>query len=131
MALAAADYFKVSVNGTKTDVTKGTGLISVGADEMALQIGASASVANVQAIVGTFEQLRKHALNYLTSYDGTVGVLTLSLPVGGFSANAVTTAPAATALTLHIDDGVLATEKSHFIDKTFKDLIAKLIEASA
>jgi hypothetical protein len=128
MAIAAGTYIRLGVSKPKKSATVGTGAISVAANEMALQVGSSVDTGNTQQLVGTFHVLFRYAKNeWLKGSSGTTTAVISAPP--GMSWNAVvTTGHTDSMISLHITDEVFATQKSHFMDRTFKRLIERLLE---
>jgi hypothetical protein len=128
MAIAAGTYIRLGASKPKKTATVNTGSITVAAGEMAIQIGSAVSTGNTQQLVGTLHLLYRYAKNeFLRGSSGTTTAV-ISAPPGAGYWDVVTSGHTNGAVSLHITDEIFGTQKSHFMDRTFKRLIELLLE---
>jgi hypothetical protein len=125
MSIAADTHIQLGVARPKKSATVGTGAITLGANEVAIKLGDNVSPTKIQSAVGDLEKLYRFAKTNI----GTAAVDTVfSIPPGGADNDIVTTGHTADLISLYVDAGVMAGNKSHLLHRTYKRLIERLLE---
>lgn len=125
MAISADTHIQLGVSKPKKDATVGTGAITLGANEVAIKIGSALGVTRPQVYIGDFEKLYRYAKSYIKDHTADT---TFSIPPGGADNDIVTTGHTTTVLSLYVDTAVLTGDKTHFLHRTYKRLIERLLE---
>ena len=125
MALSADTHIQLGVHKPKKSATVGTGAITLGANELAIKLGANVALGTLQSHVGDFEKLYRHAKSYIKDYTADT---VFSITPGGGDGSIVTTGHTADLLSLYVDAAVLTGDKAHFLHRTYKRLIERLLE---
>jgi hypothetical protein len=121
----------LGISSPKKSAVVSTGTPTVTTNQMGIYIGANVDVAKPESIIGQFELLFRYAKTNLKSLTGTPCVLHVALSenykdivVNGSSGNA----PGNTHIRLIIGAGVTTGDRSHFLNRTYKRLIERLLE---
>lgn len=125
MGITADTHIQLGASSPKKDATVGTGTLTLGTNEVAVKVGASAPVTNTQAIVGDIEKLLRYAKAYIRNHTADTE---FSITPGGSDNDIVTSGHAAGLITLAVSSAVLTGDKSHFLTRTCKRLIERLLE---
>lgn len=125
MAITSDTHVQLGASKPKTDATIATGVLTLGADEVAIKVGSSVSVANTQQIIGDLEKLYRYAKTNIGSAATTT---TFSIPLGGSDYDIVTTGHAVGLVSLYVHADIMNGNKSHFLHRTFKRCIELLLE---
>lgn len=125
MAISADTHIQLGVHKPKKSATVGTGAITLGANELAVKIGSALQVSRPGVYVGDFEKLYRYAKSYIKDHSATT---VFSISPGGSDNDIVTSGHDTGLLSLYVDAGVLAGDKSHFLHRTYKRLIERLLE---
>ena len=102
-------------------------MITLGADELAIKIGSALQVTRPGVYVGDFEKLYRFAKTNIKNYTADT---TFSITPGGSDSDIVTTGHLTTTVSLYVDTAILTGDKTHFLGRTFKRLIERLLEES-
>ena len=127
MPITADTHVQLGASSPKKDATVATGVLTLGANEVAIKVGSSVSVSNTTAIVATFQKLFDFAK---TDLKNVTADTTWSMPVGGSASSIVKTGHAVGLCSLYVDTAILANDQSHFLNRTFKRCIERLLEES-
>ena len=125
MAISADTHIQLGVSKPKKDATVGTGALTLGSNEVAIKIGSALQVTRPGIYVGDFEKLYRYAK---TNIKDVTADTTYSITPGGSDDDIVTTGHTTGTLSLYVDTLVLTGDKSHFLHRTFKRLIERLLE---
>lgn len=125
MAITADTHVQLGASKPKKDATVGTGSLTLGANEVAIKVGSAVDVSNTQQIIGDFEKLHRYAKFNIGSATADT---TFSIPLGGSDGDIVTTGHTTSTLSLYVDTAIMDGDKSHFLTRTFKRLIERLLE---
>lgn len=125
MAITADTHIQLGVSKPKKDATIATGILTLGANELAIKVGSAVDVGNTQQIVGDFEKLYRYAK---TDIKNVTADTTYSIPLGGSDNDIVKTGHGTGVISLFIDTAILTDDYSHFLNRTFKRLIELLLE---
>lgn len=125
MPLAADTHIQLEANAPRQAATVGTGVITLGANEVAVKIGANISLANMQQIVGSLEKLFRLAKTAIANHTADT---TWSMIPGGSDTSVVTTGHTDDLVSLYVDSAILTGNRSHFLDRTFKEVRSRLLE---
>src|SRR6056297_1058797 len=125
MAITADTHVQLGVSKPKSDATVGTGSFTLGASEIALKVGSAVDVSNTQQIVGDFEKLHRYAKANISERTANT---TYSMPLGGSDFDIAITGHGTGVLSLYVSSEVMDGDKSHFLTRTFKRLIERLLE---
>lgn len=127
MAIVANTHVRLGASKPKKDAIVATGAVTLGANELAIHVGSNVDVSNDLAIIAAFEKLYRFAK---TNIGSATGVSTWSMPLWGSDNQIVTSGHAATTLTLYVDAAIVDTDKSHFLHRTYKRAVERLLEES-
>lgn len=125
MAIVADTHVMLGVSSPKKSATVATGALTLAANSMAIKVGSSVDAGNVQAIIGDIEKLYRFALTRIAKVSGTT---TVSIIPGKGDSGIVLTGHGAGLVTLYIHADILANNKSHFLHRTYKRLVERLLE---
>lgn len=125
MPIIADTHVQLNASSPKKSATVGTGALTLGANEIAIKVGSSVNVANSAEIVAAFEKLMRFAKMDLKNVTADT---VWSMPLGGSDNAIVKTGHAAGLVSLYADAGIVATDKSHFFQRTYKRCIERLLE---
>lgn len=125
MAVAADTHIQLGISKPKKDATVGTGTLTLGASELAIKIGSALQVTRPLVYVGDFEKLFRYAKMDIKNVTSDT---TYSITPGGGDSDIVKTGHTTGTLSLYIDTAVLTGDKSHFLHRTYKRLIERLLE---
>ena len=129
MAVSTANVsIALSVHSPKKDAVVDLGSPTVAATAVAIWAAASVDQDKTQSVVGTFDVLKRYALDTLPSvtsasptvYSCVLGAGKVGVTVGG--------TPGVTTLQIHIGKDLIDKGQSHFIDRTIKRLIERWLE---
>lgn len=125
--LVADTHVQLNVSAPKKDATVGTGALTLGANEVAIKVGANVPVGYPQNVIGDLEKLFRFAkTNIAASAVDTV----YSITPGGADNDIVTTGHTDDLISLFVDAGVMAGDKTHFLHRTYKRCVERLLEES-
>lgn len=127
MTMTADTHVALGSSSPKTAARVGTGAFTLGANEVAVKIGSSVSVANPQQVIGALEKLYRFAKSNISAYTADT---VFSIPLNGGDVDIVTTGHAVGLVSLYVDSTVLTGDKSHFLHRTYKRCIERLLEES-
>jgi len=127
MALTADTHVQLAVSSPKKSATVGTGALTLGANEVAIKVGSSVDIANITAVIATFQKLFDFAK---TDLKNVTADTVWSMPVGGAQSSIVKTGHAVGLCSLYADTAILTNDYSHFLNRTFKRCIERLLEES-
>jgi hypothetical protein len=130
MPVTADTHVQLGVSSPKKSATVDTGTLTLGANEVAIKIGSavpSGQLGNPQLLVGSFEKLFRFAKSFIKDYTGDT---VFSIPPGGGDGDIVTTGHTTALLSLYVDAAVIDGDKSHFLNRTFRRCIERLLEES-
>ena len=120
----------LGIHEPKKDAVVAIGVPTGVSTDIAIWIGASVNGNLGVSIVGDLIKLHRYALTNLESMSGDTA---LEIVVGGADADIVGSGLAvvsAGAVQLRIYSYTVDGERSHFLDRTFKRLIERLLEES-
>jgi len=127
MTMTADTHVALGASSPKTAARVGTGSFTLGANEVAIKIGSSVSVANPQEVIGALEHLYRFAKSNISDYTSDT---VFSVSLDGSDSDIVTTGHAVGLVSLYVDSAVLTGDKSHFLHRTYKRVIERLLEES-
>ena len=125
MAVAADTHIQLGISKPKKDATVGTGALTLGASELAIKIGSALQVTRPLIYIGDFEKLYRYAKADIKNVTADT---TYSITPGGADNDIVKTGHTTGTVSLYIDSAVLTGDKSHFLHRTYKRLIERLLE---
>lgn len=131
MGLTVNQGIVLGASSPKKSATVGTGAPTVAAGTVGIFIGSTVAVNQPQFVIGQFELLFRYAKTNLKALTGTPCVLHIALTenykdvvMNGTSG----TAPGNADIRLIIGADVHGGDKSHFLNRTFRRLIERLLE---
>jgi hypothetical protein len=127
MPITADTHVQLNVSAPKKSATVGTGSLTLGANEVAIKVGSSVAVANITEIVAAFEKLFRFAKMDIKNVTADT---VWSMPLGGSDNSIVKTGHAVGLVSLYADAAILAEDKSHFFQRTYRRCVERLLEES-
>ena len=129
MALTGDDHFILDINSAPKTVTQGTGdpTLTAGDDDVSIWINTATNIGLLQSIVGDLKKCHRWILS--NNLKESAIETWASIPVGGSDNDIAATAPGAGEVGVLVGATTHAGDRSHFLDRTFKRLIEKLLEA--
>ena len=129
-ALTGNDHFILGINSPPKDHTQGTGdpTLTAGDNDISIWINTPPNINMFQQLVGDLHKLNRWVLsNSLKPNDAETWA---AIPVGGDDSDIVVAPPGAGEVGLLVGAFTHAADRSHFLDRTFKRLLEKFLEAS-
>ena len=130
MAIIPGSSINLGAHEPKKSAVINAVAVSATANEVALVFGAEIEPGKIQSMVGSLEVVLRELLNNLVDHEAAAGVVELSVPVGGGNARVGSGTPSGNGVGLSVGQTLCSKQQSHFIDRTFKRLIERMLEDS-
>jgi hypothetical protein len=127
MAITADTHVQLGASSPKKSATVATGTLTLGANEVAIKVGSTVSLGNTAEIIATFQKLFAYAKMDIKNVTADT---VWSMPVGGGDSTIVKTGHANGLCSLFVDTAILTDDYSHFLNRTFKRCVERLLEES-